>query len=104
MKHTKAPWRVERTKTKRTEIVEIIAGSFDIVCRVNRKNRVNHITRELPQGANACLIAAAPELLEACKAITESRTAWMIGELNWQEKLDYAARLARAAIAKAEGK
>lgn len=58
--------------------------------------------------ANAQLIAAAPELLEACKAILECDTAsedmggdW--GTTEWCEWVGQAITQARAAIAKATG-
>jgi hypothetical protein len=36
MENTKAPWRVERTQTKRTEIIEIMSGNFDVIARAAR--------------------------------------------------------------------
>ncbi len=48
----------------------------------------------LPNADNARLIAAAPEMLEALKALADGTTA------NWTAKLT----AARAAIAKAEGR
>jgi hypothetical protein len=49
--------------------------------------------------ANARLIAAAPDLLAACKAIVNARDVDLIGEAPW----DTLFQQARAAIAKAEG-
>lgn len=51
--------------------------------------------------ANAALIAAAPDLLAACKAVED---AWTGGESgDWRGALDLALGMARAAIAKARG-
>lgn len=44
------------------------------------------------------------ELLEACQAIKDADTAYQEKDPNWMEKLDFADRLARQAIAKAEEK
>lgn len=47
---------------------------------------------------NEALLAAAPDLLAACKAFVET---W--SRTNQREKLDVARRMAEAAIEKAEG-
>jgi hypothetical protein len=56
--------------------------------------------------ANACLIAAAPEMLEALKALFENcemvHRHW--GEGDNTKEADAAIRNARAAITKAEGR
>jgi hypothetical protein len=53
--------------------------------------------------ANADLMAAAPDLLEALKALVNAR--WMVS-VDWcpQENYDAVMEVANSAIAKAEGK
>jgi len=42
------------------------------------------------------------DLLEACQEMVRAGTAFMEKEPNWEEKIDYADRLARMAIVQAE--
>lgn len=80
-KHTPGPWRTDK---------EIIRGGDDDYIAV--------IIAGNSSDANACLIAAAPELLEACKGFLEH---WPFPNgIPLQET----ANRARAAIAKAEGR
>lgn len=85
-KHTPAPWRIEgrfvlAMKTK--SICEIPMGGI-IHGKVDK--------------ANACLIAAAPDLLEALQALIDMDVAYQRGP-----KVEDAVERARAAIAKATG-
>lgn len=100
-KHTPAPWELSLGRT----IVGIRAsnGSLDVIADCNDT---------VPQGeeriANARLIAAAPELLEALQAIMNTYVAanlcpFGVGPYNEECSCNYhdAAKRARAAIAKA---
>ena len=90
MKHTKGPWRISDDHF----IVADKGEKYQNICRLNGMDR--HEASE----ANAMLIAAAPELLEALKAVE----SWMddLQSINpfTQNLLDNV----RSAIAKAEGK
>ena len=97
MKHTKGPWRIDKSADnalpcvvgidpkdrQEFEICEVWGEDIDI--------------KETPMArANAHLIAAAPELLEACKALYNAK--------GNQSRLEKALIKAEAAIAKAEEK
>jgi hypothetical protein len=87
-KHTPGPWSVDDPH----QIWAESAGEYVAITRVEDWDT---IPREQAE-ANARLIAAAPELLEALKAMLT----------NWEEAPAYgsdAAAKARAAIAKATG-
>jgi len=87
-KHTAGPWRACRDHT----VVSKKALIAD--CRAN-----DSITVE-EAAANARLIAASPELLEALDTLVRS-VEWIGGE--YSNELSEEIRTARAAIAKAEG-
>lgn len=92
--HTPGPWRIGSTQTR----VESRAGSVLAVTDYEP-----HIP-EVAARANARLIAAAPELLEALKAVEDS--ICLLG-LHTDEDDCEGCRLrqrSRAAIAKAEGR
>lgn len=103
MSHTKGPWIVVQDngwQTIRTSTMELVAGKIDE-------------TYATPCGmedrANALLIAAAPDLLAACKELKARTEA--VGRLllkpggHTREECELAMALiqARDAIAKAEG-
>lgn len=109
-KHTPGPW-----------VQVSVTGGWDGVAEA--ANRKSHICAlKLNNPANARLIAAAPELLEACQTFSEwlrreeegfpaeARFDTPEGEAKWREWYfenlricDLAQTLARAAIAKAGG-
>lgn len=102
MAHTPGPWKVLEHSWSDTSIV---AKGFDHgICSLD----INHATEESVEAdealmaANARLIAAAPDLLEALQSIAECCE-------EDQTARDYASRqteirgIARAAIAKATG-
>ena len=67
-KHTKGPWKVGRISDAGAFVVESSAGR---ICIVNfTKGKPLETEGILQEKANAKLIAAAPDLLEACKAMT----------------------------------
>jgi hypothetical protein len=91
MKHTPGPWRAFNHSW---EYTSILAPNFDhAVARLD----ISHTTEEAQESdealmaANAHLIAAAPELLEALRSMLED------------DDHDEAKRKARAALAKVEG-
>jgi hypothetical protein len=94
-KHTPGPWRVWRDQDPK-EPVQICGMESDFVCEISGINT----NRE----ANASLIAAAPELLEALDGFLElcGQGVFQVDNcdqgdvIRWTEK-------ARAAIAKAKG-
>ncbi len=98
-KHTPGPWKVVKPNNPGPQ------QENDRLIATKDKKHVaeifqyqNHKNQNGPSLANARLIAAAPELLEACKAFVE---AW---EKSLQlEKTDTALRLAKTAIAKVAG-
>jgi hypothetical protein len=91
-KHTPGPWTNNWIMRGPTPIVgqrangEMIPGIAGVICHIPEGCRNDE------GAANCSLIAAAPELLEACKACVPLLTTGL------------AADLIRAAIAKAEGK
>jgi hypothetical protein len=97
-KHTPGPWKVAQT------------GGFELAVYGRSKNQPicifttpdgDYIPQELKNGkANAHLIAAAPDLLAALKALS----AGLHDELDSNPRVKASeVRAARAAIAKAEG-
>jgi hypothetical protein len=75
-------------------------GAHPVIAFVNEL----HGMTDAEQKANALLIAAAPEMLEALVEIAEAMEAnCRPGHVNYMSK-KRAAEIARAAIAKAEGK
>ena len=96
-RHTPGPWRIEGESGDSPYIAGAMpSGEPDHVCQII----------ETPDGedhANAALIAAAPELLQALREVES--LFFNQGDTRpytWQERLPILAR-ARAAIAKAEG-
>lgn len=86
-KHTPGPWTIEIPSNGCDRYI-IHGKSFEEIC-------ATCLDTEHEMQANARLIAAAPELLEACKMALSC----MAPEDN-----DATARTLRSAIAKAEGK
>ncbi len=106
MKHTKGPWRIGYEDQSGPEYITannkpLVTLRWGCSCCKECIDKFEDMTKE--EQANARLIAAAPELLEACKAI----------DLNaiWDGKrgskgylvMEHHIERARQAIAKAEG-
>ena len=97
-KHTPGPWRTiaSTNKTMRTVVGPDFPGQGYIanvnLCRTNN-------AQDVDGEANARLIAAAPELLEALKAVQKWSWSqhWTIRECNEMKVID-------AALAQAEGR
>lgn len=90
--HTPGPWKI---KTK--PCAPVWADSGDKFWRIPVVGVIYGATLE-QELANARLIAAAPELLEACVALLE-----VAGD-DWSDNYEAAKGLALAAIQKAKGK
>ena len=87
-KYTKSPWRAEENRV------------FQVECPTLRIAICTSNIADYPEEqANATLISAAPELLEACK---QANTKECVMPDNWRSK-DLIKTLQQA-IAKAEGK
>ena len=98
MSHTPGPWRVD-LREMRDGWVIVVDDNEGIVANVNTESGPDIpplVSRKMPAGANAALIAAAPEMLEALEAMVE------MVELNGVGKR-YALGLAASAIRKARG-
>ena len=90
-KHTPGPW-----KTSYTNLSVVIAENGAVVARASKLNGLVNLQ------ANARLIAAAPELLEALESIA-SMYDYEASCGDLASRLYEATCLARAAIAKATG-
>jgi hypothetical protein len=87
-KHTPGPWVINRNQTD--------CGEDKISIEAADEYFIAQVDPGVSQEANASLIAAAPELLEACQLML---TAMKLA--NWEG--DFAALKGIAAIAKATG-
>ncbi len=63
-KHTTGPWSIRGNRIERVDGIPGQAMSFDLVCTINEG-------RLTESAANARLIAAAPELLEALQSLAK---------------------------------
>lgn len=90
-KHTPGPWRI--LPTSRPSQFLVVAGD-------DKMDRHNGDSFSLQfKTANARLIAAAPDMLEALKAIESAYDT----EIGWQDQVARQIHAVRAAIAKATG-
>ena len=104
MKHTKGRWIANVWTTGRITIEPYTTqtGSVHPIAEVHQQ----HNNEQVP---NATLIAAAPELYEACKSALAQLTDERIGSVDYMDGVDIysdfrnAAKVAEQAIAKAEG-
>jgi len=71
MSYTPGPWRVLHFASENKGFIAVVAGEKDHVCDVFPFGaRAGSSEREMEQHkANACLIAAAPDLLAALEAV-----------------------------------
>lgn len=115
-KHTAGPWQVKQgtngfCKTwqvafESPDNAQTIADCGAIVNEVYAGDTEHYVGAKVNTNheANARLIAAAPELLEACQAVADcdaNEEDW--GKLEWLEDVQHAIDQARAALAKARG-
>lgn len=111
-KHTPGPWRVEVTSDgwdgKTTHIVggdgmSVLSGwGYDASGLSWGASSAESTVEENAVNPDACLIAAAPDMLAALKAQEAADNA--DPKLDWKALDDLAERLRIAAIAKAEGR
>lgn len=98
-KHTPGPWQVSRTLPEGRLVIECVDGTQDIAF-VEGFGFLRNKAGSGELGANARLIAAAPELLAAAKAaFTRFREDKIEGHHT-----QHPVTLLDAAIAKAEGR
>jgi hypothetical protein len=105
-KHTPGPWRTQKLEGDMQQKVHVRAEHLPIatVFALNSTGR-GFVTLTDEEQANAALIAAAPEMLEALrKANAALKCNIKSGNLNCICEGCTAADAARAAIAKAEGR
>ena len=96
--HTPGPWRAVKRAGSYTSPFVIVDGSGSGIANLEG-NQLNPTGTSIGAAeANASLIAAAPELLEALRNLLD--LTWPSLDMGEQSVID----LARAAIAKAEGK
>lgn len=105
--HTPGPWSYRQCRNK-TRGIWIDCDASDERGKMlggTLAEAYEHGCGDGDQEANARLIAASPDLLAACKEITRVLNAigWANVASDWPVVTD-ACELARAAIAKAEGK
>lgn len=112
-KHTPAPWQVMNEYDGATVVIANVDGetfsdgtstfSYDFVCDTLPDDGDGSRSREIAV-ANARLIAAAPDMLEALKTAKETIRAWH-GPNAWDiyDRVSPEMRVINEAIAKAEG-
>ena len=108
--HTPGPWKYETSKFPGSRLVFApYTGPLErtvhfVACNVAARHHLPSRHQEAEAEANARLIAAAPELLAACKAvIKEAYVSENHGEPPTAEMSADVLEVLRAAIAKAEG-
>jgi len=100
-KHTPGPWDISSFQS------HVIVGSPEIVGNAIATCHISRAVGDLSTAdANARLIAAAPDLLEACRALVLEWNSCFEGQDTGYDgtPLHDCVMLASAAIAKAEGK
>jgi hypothetical protein len=99
MSHTPGPWRWDHESNVGNLIVD---PERNAVATFQARSHLKWAEQQAEREANARLIAAAPELLEALKGLEQ----WYDAEVEppHREFFNAAIAKARAAIAKAEGK
>lgn len=95
-KHTNAPWFVDEEASTDLFRYVMSEGYPNVICKIDR--RANKRSE-----ANARLIAAAPELLEALRSALFAIEGLVQQQAMPDKFYEPAAAKARAAIAKAEG-
>ncbi len=102
--HTPGPWRVFEAKDRHGRTIIVREGIYEVALACPTASSPASGARYLERDANACLIAAAPDLLAAVKAARAELDA--LGKGTRPPIMDPMAlmRLYEAAIAKAEGR
>ena len=96
VKHTPGPWRVDEGGTE-------MGGKFSINTASQYVAETIGGFEDGVQEANAMLIAAAPDLLEALIAMESEKSDYMTRNYLGDPAKEHTNKMARAAIAKATG-
>lgn len=107
-KHTPGPWHVQPSRIHPMIVSHngtyIAPVRFSAWERLDGRNATEVANARAECNANAALIAAAPDLLEQLKDMTESFRSIYTSEYGTDKEADEHTADARAAIAKAEGR
>jgi hypothetical protein len=95
MKHTPGPWVIDDSNPNL--VARLVNGVYEYVCAVEPSSFSNRECNQEQEEADARLIAAAPEMLEALRGLLDPATN---EDGAWYRQ---AREAARAAIVKAEG-
>ena len=105
-KHTPGPWSVERSNKHGIIWIDAAESRLGDICDLYHITASDQLVAKDNAEANAKLIAAAPDLLEACKMFAE----WLHEDNQHSPNSPYqidrhakAVKTTMAAIAKAEG-
>ena len=106
MEHTPGKWWIGKRRNSEGDVDQVIVADSGTNYRIAELNVSSHGRGEEEQTANARLIAAAPELLEALRGLFEHcammHKHW--GDNSNHKEADNAIKQAQAVIAKVEGK
>ena len=99
-KHTPGPWTIKATHSS----IEVRPAKGAPICEIVTHDSAGAVADPAQDRANAVLIAAAPDLLEALKTRLDY-TIHAEGDTleDCKSRMDTIASITRAAIAKAEG-
>ena len=100
-KHTPGPWTLTGSGGQWESRLSIRADKWGCIAQIGVDPQMPHW--DGPQRANARLIAAAPELLEALIAMEREKSDYMRLNHLGDPSNETTNKLARAAIAKAQG-
>ena len=92
--HTPGPWTADVVRFN-SYTLRIIKAGTDWIAHVHTQSTESDIPRDV---SNARLIAAAPDLLEACQTLST-----LLDTDDWIYQVDRAVKQAQAAIAKVRG-
>jgi hypothetical protein len=101
MKHTPGPWKVDRFEDKPHQRRHTVGGNSLMICDTWS------MWEDEETEANAHLIAAAPDLLGACKAVNawlDQPTGKIIKSFKQLAELSRLSGIVRQAISRAEGR
>jgi hypothetical protein len=97
-KHTPGPWEIKEKEQGRRQVIVTKQGVISELANYGHAGGINATCFIDELKANACLIASAPDLLDACRAIAS------LADGQGQRNMMEVAGQAKAAIAKAMGR
>lgn len=102
MPHTPGPWEISLREMLDGWVI-VVDRNGGIVANVNTETGPNIpplVSRKMPAGANAALIAAAPEMLAILEELRESASYWSEYDvpLGIVERIESAIRKARGEV------